>query len=125
MGINVVPLKDLPPDEVKVLTLDLRKNIDSVDGENEKDRGRLVIELKYKPLKEEEMSKGFDETHAVPKAPEGTPANGGLLVVIVHEAEDVEGKHHTNPFVRIYFRGDKKKTKVWQSVNITPLFLLF
>lgn len=112
MGINVVPLKDLPPDEVKVSTLDLRKHIDSENDENEKDRGQLVVELTYKPFKEDEISKGFDETHAVPKAPEGTPSGGGLLVVIVHEAEEVEGKHHTNPFVRIYFRGDKKKTKV-------------
>ncbi|XP_022943990.1 synaptotagmin-1-like isoform X5 [Cucurbita moschata] len=111
MGINVIPLKDLPPDEVKVLTLDLRKKVDSGGTDNEKDRGQLVVELKYKPLKEEEMSRGFDEMHEVPKAPEGTPAGGGLLVVIVHEAEDVEGKHHTNPFVRIYFRGDKRKTK--------------
>lgn len=111
MGINVVPLKDLPPDEVKVLTLDLKKNVDSDGAENEKDRGQVVVELKYKPFKEEEISKGFEEMHAVPKAPDGTPASGGLLVVIIHEAEDVEGKHHTNPFVRIYFRGDKRKTK--------------
>ncbi|GFS38711.1 synaptotagmin A [Actinidia rufa] len=36
---------------------------------------------------------------------------GGMLVVIVHEAQDVEGKHHTNPYVRILFRGEEKKTK--------------
>ncbi|KAJ8424861.1 hypothetical protein Cgig2_003148 [Carnegiea gigantea] len=41
----------------------------------------------------------------------GTPAGGGVLVVIVHEAQDVEGKHHTNPFARIIFRGEKRKTK--------------
>ncbi|TYJ99547.1 synaptotagmin-1-like [Cucumis melo var. makuwa] len=111
MGINVVPLKDLPPDEVKVLTLPLLKKTDSDGVENEKDRGQVVVELKYKPFKEDEIPKGFEEMHAVPKAPDGTPAGGGLLVVIIHEAEDVEGKHHTNPFVRIYFRGDKRKTK--------------
>ncbi|KAA0045733.1 synaptotagmin-1-like [Cucumis melo var. makuwa] len=111
MGINVVPLKDLPPDEVKVLTLPLLKKTDSDGVENEKDRGQVVVELKYKPFKEDEIPKGFGEMHAVPKAPDGTPAGGGLLVVIIHEAEDVEGKHHTNPFVRIYFRGDKRKTK--------------
>ncbi|KGN61930.1 synaptotagmin-1 isoform X1 [Cucumis sativus] len=111
MGMNVVPLKDLPPDEVKVLTLALRKKTDSDGIENEKDHGQVVVELKYRPFKEDEIPKGFEEMHAVPKAPDGTPAGGGLLVVIIHEAEDVEGKHHTNPFVRIYFRGDKKKTK--------------
>ncbi|XP_022146285.1 synaptotagmin-1-like isoform X2 [Momordica charantia] len=111
MGMNVVPLKDLPPDELKVLTLELRKKVDPNDVENQKDRGQLVVEVIYKPFKEEEIPKGFDETHMVPKAPEGTPAGGGLLVVIVHGAEDVEGKHHTNPCARIFFRGDKKKTK--------------
>lgn len=45
------------------------------------------------------------------KAPEGTPAGGGLLVVIVHEAQDVEGKHHTNPYVRLLFKGEDKRTK--------------
>ncbi|KAJ1398977.1 Synaptotagmin-like mitochondrial-lipid-binding domain [Sesbania bispinosa] len=37
------------------------------------------------------------ETQTVQQAPEGTPEGGGLLVVIVHEAQDVEGKYHTNP----------------------------
>jgi hypothetical protein len=70
------------------------------------------VELTYKPFKEEEMGKGFDETQTIPKAPEGTPPGGGLLVVIVHEAQDVEGKYHTNPHVRLIFRGEEKKTKV-------------
>ncbi|KAL9300134.1 putative C2 domain-containing protein [Arabidopsis thaliana] len=48
---------------------------------------------------------------AVQKAPEGTPAAGGMFVVIVHSAEDVEGKHHTNPYVHIYFKGEERKTK--------------
>ncbi|EOY15072.1 Calcium-dependent lipid-binding (CaLB domain) family protein isoform 2 [Theobroma cacao] len=74
MGMNVVPLKDLTPDEPKVLTLELLKNM-------------------------------------VQKAPEGTPAGGGLLVIIVHEAEDVEGKYHTNPHARLLFRGEERKTK--------------
>ncbi|KAL5561192.1 hypothetical protein UlMin_030939 [Ulmus minor] len=111
MGMNVVPLKDLPPDETKVLTLDLLKNMDSNDVQNEKLRGQLVVELTYKPLKEEDMPKSFGESNEVQKAPEGTPAGGGQLVVIVHEAQDVEGKHHTNPYVRVLFRGEEKRTK--------------
>lgn len=65
-------------------------------------------------------------------APEGTPEGGGLLVVIVHEAEDVEGKYHTNPYVRVVFRGEEKKSQVRSSalevVNLgfiaccTPVF---
>lgn len=111
MGINVVPLKELTPDEPKVLTLDLLKNMDPNDAQNEKSRGQLVAELVYKPFKEDEIPED-DDPNAVEKAPEGTPAGGGLLVVIVHEAEDVEGKHHTNPHVRLLFRGEEKRTKV-------------
>ena len=112
MGMNVVPLKDLQPEEPKVLTLDLLKNMDLNDVQNEKSRGHLVVELTYKPFKEEDISKGFEETQSVQKAPEGTPTGGGLLVIIVHEAQDVEGKHHTNPHVRVLFRGEEKRTKV-------------
>lgn len=111
MGLNVVPLKDLTPDEPKVLTLDLLKNMDPNDAQNEKLRGQLVAEFVYKPFKEDEMP-GNEDLNDVQKAPEGTPAGGGVLVVIVHEAEDVEGKHHTNPYVRLIFRGEEKKTKV-------------
>jgi hypothetical protein len=114
MGMHVVPLKELPPNEPKVMTLDLLKNMDSNDVQNEKSRGQLVVELTYKPFKEEDIPKGFEESNTLQKAPDGTPATGGLLVVLVHEAQDVEGKHHTNPFVRILFRGEERKTKVWR-----------
>ena len=47
------------------------------------------------------------------RAPEGGNADGGgLLSVTIHQAEEVEGKHHTNPYVEVHFRGDKKKTSV-------------
>ncbi|KAI9123387.1 hypothetical protein K1719_004687 [Acacia pycnantha] len=111
MGMNVIPLKELTPDEPKEFTLNLLKNMDANDVQNEKSRGQIVLELTYKPFKEEEMLKGFDDSQTVAKAPEGTPAGGGMLVVVVHEAQDVEGKHHTNPHVRILFRGEEKKTK--------------
>lgn len=112
MGMNVVPLKELTPEEPTVKTLDLLKNMDLNDGQNEKSRGQLVVEFMYKPFKEEDLPKSFEESQTVQKAPENTPAGGGLLVVIVHEAQDVEGKHHTNPYARILFRGEERKTKV-------------
>lgn len=121
MGMNVVPLKELSPDEPKVVTLDLLKNMDPNDVQNEKSRGQLVVELTYKPFKEEDIPKEFDESGTVEKAPEGTPASGGMLVVIVHEAQDVEGKHHTNPYVRILFRGEEKKTKVSWITRFCPI----
>jgi len=45
-------------------------------------------------------------------ARDGKPQGGGLLEVIVHSAEDVEGRHHTNPYAKVLFRGDEKKTQV-------------
>ncbi|KAL4616186.1 hypothetical protein ACB092_07G180500 [Castanea dentata] len=111
MGMHVVPLKDLTPDEPKVLTLDLLKNMDLNDPQNEKSRGQIVVELTYKPFKEEELPKSLEESKSIKKAPDGTPAGGGMLVIIIHEAQDVEGKHHTNPYARILFRGEERKTK--------------
>ncbi|RLM60661.1 synaptotagmin-1-like [Panicum miliaceum] len=113
MGMNRVLLKDLPADEIKVTTLDLLKTLDPNDVQNEKSRGQLTLELTYKPFKEEDMEKeGTEGTDVIKKAPDGTPAGGGLLYVIVHEAQDLEGKHHTNPYAKIIFKGEEKKTKV-------------
>ncbi|XVE93610.1 hypothetical protein REPUB_Repub01dG0208900 [Reevesia pubescens] len=111
MGMHVVPLKELTPEEPKVMNLELLKNMDLNDAQNEKSRGQLVVELTYKPFKEDEIPQTFEESKTVLNAPETTPDGGGVLVVIVHEAQDVEGKHHTNPYVRILFRGEEKKTK--------------
>ncbi|XP_019260744.1 PREDICTED: synaptotagmin-1-like [Nicotiana attenuata] len=111
MGMNVVPLKDLTPDESKTMTLDLLKNMDSNDTQNDKDRGQIMVELTYKPFKEDELPKEFEESDAAQKVPEGTPPGGGVLMITVHEAQDVEGKHHTNPYVRIIFKGEERKTK--------------
>ncbi|KAL3701334.1 hypothetical protein R1sor_019356 [Riccia sorocarpa] len=112
IGMQVVPLKDLAPEETVTKTLTLVKTMDPNDPANQKRRGELTVELNYKPFKEEEM-KNIEEEDAEEddKAPEGTPAGGGLLVLIIHEAEDVEGKHHTNPYVRVIFRGEEKRTK--------------
>lgn len=114
MGLNVVALKDLTPEEPKTLTLDLLKNLNPDDVQNEKSRGQIVVEVNYKPFKDDQMPTNIEDadTGAVQKAPEGTPAGGGLLVIIVHEAQDLEGKNHTNPSVRLLFRGEERKTKV-------------
>lgn len=112
MGMNVVPLKELTPEESKEFTLDVLKNMDPNDTQNEKSRGQIVVEMLYKPFKDDEAPKDVDEADAVQKAPDGTPAGGGLLVIMIHQAEDVEGKHHTNPYVRLLFRGEERRTKV-------------
>lgn len=113
MGMNVIPLKELTPEEPKVMTLDLLKNMDPNDVQNEKSRGQIVVEVLYKPFKDDEKPVDVQDSNELQKAPEGTPTGGGLLVVIIHEAQDVEGKHHTNPYVRLLFRGEEKKTKVY------------
>lgn len=112
MGTNVIPLKDLTPDETKQLSLPLLKNMDLNDAQNEKSRGQLDLEVTYKPFKGDDVPAELSDPNAVEKAPEGTPDGGGLLVVIVHEAQDLEGKYHTNPYVRLHFRGEERKTKV-------------
>ncbi|KAI7734042.1 hypothetical protein M8C21_026559 [Ambrosia artemisiifolia] len=112
MGMNVVPLKEITPEEPRVMTLELLKNMDPNDPQNEKSRGQIMIELEYKPFKDDHVPADADgDEKMIEKAPEGTPEGGGLLVVIIHQAEDLEGKHHTNPSVRVLFRGEEKKTK--------------
>ncbi|XP_040384999.1 synaptotagmin-2-like [Oryza brachyantha] len=112
MGMNKILLKELPPEETKVATYNLLKTMDPNDIHNEKSRGQITLEMTYKPFKGDDIEKGVHGTEAVEKAPDGTPAGGGLLYVIVHEAQDLEGKHHTNPYAKIIFKGDEKKTKV-------------
>lgn len=112
IGMNVIPLKDLTPDETKYVTLNLLKSMDANDPANEKFRGQLTVDVTYKPFKEGDSDiETTDESGVIEKAPDGTPEGGGLLVVIVHEAQDVEGKHHTNPYARILFKGEERKTK--------------
>ncbi|XP_042993103.1 synaptotagmin-2-like [Carya illinoinensis] len=111
MGMNVIPLKELTPDEPKIITLELLKTMDPNDVQNEKSRGQLVVEVLFKPFKDEQIPDEMEDQNDVQKAPEGTPSGGGLLAIIVHEAQDVEGKHHTNPYVRLLFRGEERRTK--------------
>ncbi|KAL7155500.1 hypothetical protein ABFS83_03G078600 [Erythranthe nasuta] len=112
MGLNIIPLKELTPEEPKTFTLDLLKNLIPDDVQNEKSRGQLVVLVHYKPFKENEVPTNVEDSDGVQKAPEGTPTGGGLLVILVHEAQDLEGKNHTNPSARILFRGEERKTKV-------------
>ena len=115
MGMNVIPLKEITPEEPKVMTLELLKNMDPNDTQNEKSRGQIMIELVYKPFSDDKLPAEVEDGNMIEKAPEGTPEGGGLLVVIIHQAEDLEGKHHTNPSVRLLFRGEEKRTKVVSS----------
>lgn len=123
MGMNAIPLKDLTPDEPKEVTLDLLKTMEPNDPENEKSRGQLTVQVLYKPFKDDELPQNAEDSNAIEKAPEGTPATGGLLVIIIHEAEDVEGKHHTNPYARLIFKGEERRTKVYHSIMLIMILL--
>ncbi|KAK4401399.1 Synaptotagmin-2 [Sesamum angolense] len=59
------------------MTLDLLKNMDPNDVQNDKLRGQIVVELTYKPFKEEDLPKDIENSSAVQKAPEGTPPGEG------------------------------------------------
>ncbi|MCE0481243.1 hypothetical protein HAX54_038838 [Datura stramonium] len=41
-SMSVIPLKDLTPDESKTMTLDLLKNMDANDAQNDKNRGQIM-----------------------------------------------------------------------------------
>ncbi|KAL5986046.1 hypothetical protein ACLOJK_028036 [Asimina triloba] len=114
IGMNVIPLKDLPPYEPQTFTLELLRSLDTNSPPNEKSRGQIVVRLTFIPFEVEKEDLGKDsakDSNEVEKAHENSPSGGGLLVVIVHEAEDLEGKHNTNPYAKILFRGEERKTK--------------
>lgn len=112
MAMQIVPLKELVADEPKLYTVNLVKNMDPNDEANAKKRGELTFEMTFKPFKEEDNVSSVEEMEGTQRAPEGTSPNGGLLLVTIHSAEDVEGKHHTNPYAEVHFRGEKQKTQV-------------
>lgn len=118
LGMQIVPLRLLTPHETKGFTLNLVKNTNPNDSQNKKWRGELVVELTFKPFKED------NEQFSGPLNGCGTMENvgmtsedmslhrAGLLLVLLQGAEDVEGKHHNNPYALITFGGEQKKTKV-------------
>lgn len=121
--MQIVPLKLLTPHEKREFKLNLVKNTNPNDIHNNKQRGNLTVELTFIPFKEESerfsgpIDQGYVRKESVVKAPvQETPMKGaGLLLITVLGAEDVEGKHHTNPCALILFRGEKRKTKVTSS----------
>ncbi|MQL99449.1 hypothetical protein Taro_032165 [Colocasia esculenta] len=117
MGMQVIPLRMLAPYETKLFTLDLLKNMNPNDPQNKRNRGKIMVELTFAPFRKESSSKysaSLDEEENVSSMDRGSvhiPSNGGVLSVAVERAEDVEGKHHNNPYALVIFRGDQKKTK--------------
>lgn len=116
LGMQIVPLREIIPRETKQFTLNLVKNTNPNDPQNKKYRGQLEVELTLKPFKENSQrfsgpldgSLTDEENNNVGKS----YSKAGLLMVSVQGAEDVEGKHHNNPYALVCFGGERKKTKV-------------
>ncbi|KAK4481078.1 hypothetical protein RD792_011948 [Penstemon davidsonii] len=116
LGMQVVPLIQLIPYEKKHFNLDLLNSMDPDDPHNKKPRGQLTLETTFVPFLEDSKKfsgpldyEGNGGSHS---GHENTSLCGtGLLLVNVMSAYDVEGKHQTNPYVTILFRGEQRKTK--------------
>lgn len=104
VGVDKWGLNYLHPNKPTTETFTLLKN--SISGHFQ---GKIIVEMVYKPFA---YYTTFEDVCPLQKAPIGTPQGGGLFVVIVHECSIVQGKHHTNPFVSILFRGELRKTVV-------------
>ncbi|AQK66393.1 Synaptotagmin-3 [Zea mays] len=56
LGMQVIPLRLLTPYESKLFTLDLVRSMNPNDPQNKKNRGKLIVELTFDPLREDNMS---------------------------------------------------------------------
>ncbi|XP_051114011.1 synaptotagmin-3-like isoform X2 [Andrographis paniculata] len=116
LGMQLIPLDTLVPYEKKEFALALIHSMDPNDAHNKKSRGRITVELTFVPFLEDSKkfhaSLNFRGDENSPRLNEDITLSGtGLLLVTVIEAEDVEGKHHNNPYATVIFRGDKRNTK--------------
>jgi hypothetical protein len=114
LGMQVIPLRLLTPYESKLFTLDLVRSMNPNDPHNKKNRGKLVVELTFDPFREDSTTSvaSDGEGNASARREADGESSGGVLLVSVENAEDVEGKRHTNPYAEVLFRGERKKTKV-------------
>ncbi|XP_020878498.1 synaptotagmin-3 isoform X2 [Arabidopsis lyrata subsp. lyrata] len=123
LGMQLIPLQKINPGEKKAFNLDLIKNSNVVmDSGDKKKRGRLELDLRYVPFREESLksrNKSQDEYQRKESRDEKSSedddflSQAGLLSVAVQSAKDVEGKKkHSNPYAVVLFRGEKKKTKM-------------
>ncbi|KAL1201478.1 Synaptotagmin-3 [Cardamine amara subsp. amara] len=123
LGMQMIPLQKINPGEKKVFNLDLIKNSNVVmDFGDKKKRGRLELDLRYVPFREESLksrNENQDEYQRKESRDEKSSeeddflSHAGLLSVAIQSAKDVEGKKkHSNPYAVVLFRGEKKKTKM-------------
>ncbi|XP_016454561.1 synaptotagmin-3 isoform X1 [Nicotiana tabacum] len=119
LGSQLLPLKLLIPNETKEFTLDLVKSSSISVAHDKKQRGQIVVELTYAPFREDTdgmsgplNSFSWKENGLEMISGNDSPRGAGLLFVTVQGAKDVEGSRHNNPYVVIFFRGEKRKSKM-------------
>nr|XP_043623281.1 synaptotagmin-1-like [Erigeron canadensis] len=70
-------------------------------------QGKIMVKMMYTACP---YYTAFEDVCPHQKAPTGTPQDGGLLVVIIHEARTLYSNHHRNPYVSLLFQGELRKT---------------
>uniref|UniRef100_A0A3Q7XPC5 Synaptotagmin-3 n=2 Tax=Cicer arietinum TaxID=3827 RepID=A0A3Q7XPC5_CICAR len=124
LGMQLVPLKLLKPYENKEFTLDLLKDTNINETPNKKFRGKIVVDMTFVPFKEDSMKFGGSSEQYVRKdsgvdsvSDDEVQEGAGLLSIVVQEADEVEGEHHSNPYAVVTFRGEKKRTKMMKKTR--------
>ncbi|XP_047321887.1 synaptotagmin-3-like [Impatiens glandulifera] len=119
LGTQLLPLKELVPNEKREFTLDLIKDT-NVSEPEKKPRGHITLEVTYAPFRDNdnEFSGTLEELQTgsfnkvVPRNISTNGIDGGLLLVIVYGAKNVEGRFHNNPYTLVVFRGEIRKSKM-------------
>ncbi|KAJ9549055.1 hypothetical protein OSB04_021598 [Centaurea solstitialis] len=127
ISIGPVNKAELVPNEAKVLTLELSKNKDPNDVQNEKARRQITVELLYKPFKEEDMPTFEDAGDVQKKAPIGSPAG---VVYLSLEFMKLKTSKENITLIHTFesFLEERKKDKgiIWQhllkSMLKTPIW---
>nr|XP_043623279.1 nodulation receptor kinase-like [Erigeron canadensis] len=92
------------PQEIRLCKVNRYCSEDHTEGYLQ---GKIMVKVMYKPCA---YYTNFEDVCPLQKAPTGTPRNGGLFVVIIHEAVNLKSKHHYNPYVSLLFQGKSRKT---------------
>ncbi|KAK3134401.1 hypothetical protein QOZ80_6AG0548600 [Eleusine coracana subsp. coracana] len=120
LGMQVIPLRLLAPHESKLFTLDLLRSMNPNDPQNRKNRGKLVVELTFDPFRDDSgrTSEASDDGEGnASLTRRDIPCGGGVLLVSLESAEDVEGKRQTNPYAVVLYKGEQRKTKVMRKTR--------
>ena len=114
MSIAAIPLKDCLPEKPRVVNLGLVKDLpkEAAAGVAPKYLGYISAQLTYQPFSEGEEVEGMEAHPQLDEAMASLPVGGGALRVTVHSGEDLEGKNHSNPYIKVRFREQERKTKV-------------